>query len=59
MDSERWIISLSKNTDVKSFYEKQLEDNSNKIKEFNQSDAAKEFKKAFPDAKLIDVRDED
>ena len=56
---ERWIISLSKNTDVKSFYEKQLEDNSNKIKEFNQSDAAKEFKKAFPDAKLIDVRDED
>ncbi len=56
---ERWIISLSKNTDVKSFYEKQLEDNSNKIKEFNKSDAAKEFKKAFPDAKLIDVRDED
>ena len=56
---ERWIISLSKNTDVKSFYEKQLEDNSNKIKEFNKSDAAKEFKKAFPDAMLIDVRDED
>tara|TARA_B100000575_G_C23120242_1_gene648160 strand:- start:659 stop:2332 length:1674 start_codon:yes stop_codon:yes gene_type:complete len=56
---ERWIISLSKNTDVKSFYERQLEDNSNKIKEFNNSDAAKEFKKAFPDAKLIDIKDED
>ena len=33
---ERWIISLSKNTEAKSIYEKNLENKSNKIEEFKK-----------------------
>ncbi|MDA7829040.1 DNA polymerase III subunit gamma/tau [bacterium] len=56
---ERWIISLSKNEDVKSIYEKNLEDKSNKIEDFNKSKTAQEIQKAFPDAKLIDLKEEE
>ena len=56
---ERWIISLSKNNDAKSIYEKNLEDKSNMIHEFKKSKAAKDIQKAFPDAKLIDLTDEE
>ncbi len=55
---DRWIISLSKNIDAKSIYEKNLEEKSDKIKEFNESEIAKDIKKAFPDAKLIDLKEE-
>jgi len=55
---ERWIISLSKNTDAKSVYEKNLEDNTNKIEEFKKSKIAHDIQKAFPDAKLIDLKEE-
>ena len=56
---ERWIISLSKNEDVKSIYEKNLEDKSDKIEEFKKSKIAQEIQKAFPDAKLVDVQEEE
>ncbi len=56
---ERWIISLSKNNDAKSIYEKNLEDKSNMIHEFKKSKAAKDIQKAFPDAKLVDLTDEE
>ena len=56
---ERWIISLSKNADAKSIYEKNLENISTKIDEFEKSKIAKEIKKAFPDAKLIDYKEKD
>ena len=56
---ERWIISLSKNLEAKSLYEKNQENETNKIKEFKKSKIAEELELAFPDAKLIEVKDND
>ena len=56
---ERWIISLSKNYEVKSIHEKKLEDRNMKLEEFKKSRIAKDFEKAFPDANLIDVKDQE
>ena len=56
---ERWIISLSKNADAKSIYEKNLEDKNNKIDEFKKSKIAEDIQKTFPDAKLIDLKEEE
>ena len=55
---ERWIISLSKNSDAKSIYEKNLENKSNMLEDFKKSKTAKDIKKAFPDAQLIDLKNE-
>jgi DNA polymerase-3 subunit gamma/tau len=54
---ERWIISLSKNTEAKSIYEKNLVDKNNKIEEFKKSQIEQDVQKAFPDAKLIDLKE--
>ena len=54
---ERWIISLSKNADAKSIFEQNQENKNNMIEEFNKSKTAKDIKKAFPDAKLIEIED--
>ncbi len=56
---ERWIISLSKNSNAKSMYEKNQEDKNNMIEEFKKSKVAQDIQKAFPDAKLIDLTDEE
>ncbi|MDA9180711.1 DNA polymerase III subunit gamma/tau [Pelagibacteraceae bacterium] len=56
---ERWIISLSKNTEAKSVYEKNLENHNNKIDEFKKSKIAKDIQKIFPDAKLINLTEEE
>ena len=56
---ERWIISLSKNNNAKSIYEKNLEGKNNMIDEFKKSKVAQDIQKAFPDAKLIDLTDEE
>ena len=56
---ERWIISLSKNTNAKSIYEKNMENKSNEIEEFKKSKIANDVQDAFPDAKLIDFREEE
>jgi len=56
---ERWIISLSKNNNAKSIYEKNLEDKSNAIEEFKKSKVAQDIQKAFPDAKIIDLTEEE
>tara|TARA_B100001057_G_scaffold331677_1_gene331989 strand:+ start:76 stop:1746 length:1671 start_codon:yes stop_codon:yes gene_type:complete len=56
---ERWIISLSKNTDAKSIFEKDQEDKNKKIDEFKKSKIASDIKKAFPDAKLIHLKEEE
>ena len=55
---ERWIISLSKNSDAKSIYEKNMEKKSSKLEDFKKSDIAKQIEEAFPDAKLIDIQEE-
>ena len=56
---ERWIISLSKNSNAKSIYEKNQEDKNNMIEEFKKSKIAQDIQKAFPDAKLIDLTEEE
>jgi len=56
---ERWIISLSKNEEAKSIYEKNLENKNSKIEEFKKSNIAQDIQKAFPDAKLIDLKEEE
>ena len=54
---ERWIISLSKNIDAKSIYEKNLEDKNLKIEEFKKSKIAQDFQKNFPAAKFVDLEE--
>ena len=56
---ERWIISLSKNISAKSVYEKNLENKINKIDEFKKSKVALDVQKLFPDAKLVDLKEEE
>ena len=56
---ERWIISLSKNAEAKSIYEKNIENKSNKVEKFKRSKIAQDIQKAFPDAKLIDFKVEE
>ena len=55
---ERWLISLSKNNDAKSIYEKNLENKSSELKEFSKSEIAQQIKAAFPDSKLLDITEE-
>ena len=54
---ERWIITLSKNADAKSIFEKDLESKNNEIEKFKKSNTAKEIENTFPDAKLIDIKE--
>ncbi len=54
---ERWIISLSKNLEAKSVYEKNIESKNNKINKFKKEKIAKDIENSFPDAKLIDIVD--
>ena len=55
---ERWIISLSKNNDAKSIYEQNMEKKSSKLEEFKKSDLALQIEEAFPDAELINIKEE-
>ena len=50
---------MSKNSFAKSVYEKNQENKSIKIKEFEKSKIAKDIQEAFPDAKLIDYKEEE
>ncbi len=56
---ERWIISLSKNNAAMSIYEKDLENKKKQVAIFEKSRLAKEIEAAFPDAKLINLTEED
>ena len=49
---------MSKNLEAKSVFEKNIENKNNKIEEFKKSQTSQELKKAFPDAKLIDIKEE-
>ena len=55
---ERWIISLSKNSDAKSIYEQNMEHKSSKLSQFTRSETAKLIQETFPDAKLIDIKED-
>ena len=52
---ERWIISLSKNLNAKSIYEKNLKNKTNQFEKFKKSKIAKDIEAAFPDAKLLEI----
>ncbi len=56
---ERWIISLSKNTQAKSIYEKNLENKKMIIDEYKKSKISQEIKDSFPDAELIDINEDE
>ena len=56
---ERWVISLSKNAEVKSIYEKKISNKNYQMNEFKKSKIANELENAFPDAKLIDIEEEE
>ena len=56
---ERWIISLSKNVEAKSIYEKNFENQNKIIDEFKKSKIAKDLETAFPDAKLTEIKEEE
>ena len=55
---ERWIISLSKNANAKSIYEKNQENRYNTMEEFKKSKIAQDLKQAFPDAELTDLKED-
>ena len=56
---ERWIISLSKEQGEETIYEKNLTNKKNKLTQEMNSEVVKDFLNAFPDAKLIDVSEDD
>ncbi len=55
---QRWVISLSKNSEAKSIYEKNLENLDNKLNQFEKSKIGQEIKAAFPDAQITDIEEE-
>ncbi len=56
---DRWIISLSKKQGDKTLMEKKKENKESMIKNFNQSNLAKDFFSFFPDAKLTEIDEDD
>ena len=57
--NERWIISLSKDEGAKTIYERNLEVKSENILKVKNSDEAKKILSAFPDAKIVEVTEEE
>ena len=56
---ERWIISLSKEQGEKTVYEKNILEKNNKLEKEMNSKLVKDFISAFPDAKLIDISEDE
>jgi len=55
---ERWIISLSKEQGEETVYEKNITSKKNKLAQEMNSETVKNFLAAFPDAKLIEVSED-
>ena len=55
---ERWIISLSKDDGQKTYYEKNIANKKVRLAKEKDSKLTKEIFSFFPDAKLIDVKDD-
>ena len=55
---ERWIISLSKQEGEETIFEKTQLDKKNKLVEAKKSEIVKNVLSVFPDAKLIDITEE-
>ncbi len=56
---KRWIITLSKDENLKTFHQKEIEIKKEKLQNEKDSETYKEMLKVFSDAKLIDVEQED
>ena len=56
---ERWIISLSKNSGEKTIHEKNKEKKIANLSKESESNIAQKLFSSFPDAKLIDVEEEE
>ena len=56
---ERWIISLTKEEGAETYYEKITSDKENKLNKERNNDLSKKLQTFFPDAKLVDVKEED
>ena len=52
---QRWIITLSKDNNLKTFHEQKIEKKQNKLEKEKNSEVYKEVLKFFPDSELIDV----
>ena len=52
---KRWIISLSKDNNLKTFHEQKIEKKQSKLENEKNSEVYKEVSKFFPDSELIDV----
>jgi DNA polymerase-3 subunit gamma/tau len=55
---DRWIISLSKEQGEETIYEKNLTDKKEKLSKEMSSPTVKDFLSIFPDAKLVDVTED-
>ena len=56
---KRWIISLSKEENLKTIYQEKIDKKKEFLDNEKKSEISKEILKNFPDANLIDVRKED
>ncbi len=56
---KRWIISLSKSENLKTFHQEKIEEKEKLLNKEKESETFKEMLKNFPDASLIDARKED
>ena len=55
---ERWIISLGKEQGEEKLYEKNLTNKKEKLAKEMSSEVVQDFLSAFPDAKLVDVTED-
>jgi DNA polymerase-3 subunit gamma/tau len=55
---ERWIISLGKEQGEETLYEKNLTNKKEKLAKEMSSEVVQDFLSAFPDAKLVDVTED-
>jgi len=56
---KRWIISLSKEENSKTFYQQKIDEKEKLLNDEKKSKIFKEISSVFPDSDLIDVRTED
>ena len=56
---KRWIITLSKEKNLKTFHQKKIEEKNKLLDDEKDSKIFKEMLSFFPDSDLIDVRKDD
>ena len=56
---KRWIISLSKDQGETTVFDKKNKIKAELLEKMKQSDSYKKILEAFPDAELVDVKEED